>query len=50
MLGEVRPVLGAVGLDKARDELDTTELPSPSGATWSRSLAGLATSQASSWV
>jgi MoxR-like ATPase len=27
MLGEVRPLLGVVGLDKARDELDTTELP-----------------------
>ena len=26
MLGEVRPLLGVVGLDKARDELDTTEL------------------------
>jgi MoxR-like ATPase len=27
MLGEVRPLLGVVGLDKARDELDTTEIP-----------------------
>jgi MoxR-like ATPase len=27
MLGEVRPLLGVVGLDKARDELDQTELP-----------------------
>jgi MoxR-like ATPase len=26
MLGEVRPLLGVVGLDKARDELDATEL------------------------
>jgi MoxR-like ATPase len=26
MLGEVRPLLGVVGLDKARDELDSTEL------------------------
>jgi MoxR-like ATPase len=29
MLGEVRPLLGVVGLDKARDELDATELPEP---------------------
>ena len=27
MLGEVRPLLGVVGLDKARDELDATERP-----------------------
>jgi MoxR-like ATPase len=27
MLGEVRPLLGVVGLDKARDELDATDLP-----------------------
>jgi MoxR-like ATPase len=27
MLGEVRPLLGVVGLDKARVELDATELP-----------------------
>ncbi len=27
MLGEVRPLLGVVGLDHARDELDGTELP-----------------------
>src|SRR5262249_32686599 len=26
MLGEVRPLLGVVGLDRARDELDSTEL------------------------
>jgi MoxR-like ATPase len=26
MLGEVRPLLGVVGLDKARDELDSTDL------------------------
>jgi MoxR-like ATPase len=31
MLGEVRPLLGVVGLDKARDELDTTELPEEVG-------------------
>ena len=27
MLGEIRPLLGIVGLDKARHELDTTEVP-----------------------
>jgi MoxR-like ATPase len=27
MLGEVRPLLGVVGLDRARDELDSTDLP-----------------------
>jgi MoxR-like ATPase len=27
MLGEIRPLLGIVGLDKARGELDTTEVP-----------------------
>ena len=27
MLGEVRPLLGVVGLDQARDELDATEIP-----------------------
>jgi MoxR-like ATPase len=27
MLGEVRPLLGVVGLDKARQELDATDLP-----------------------
>ena len=31
MLGEVRPLLGVVGLDKARDELDTTEMPEDIG-------------------
>ncbi len=31
MLGEVRPLLGVVGLDKARDELDSTELPEDIG-------------------
>jgi len=31
MLGEVRPLLGVVGLDKARDELDTTDLPEEVG-------------------
>jgi len=31
MLGEVRPLLGVVGLDKARDELDATELPDEVG-------------------
>jgi MoxR-like ATPase len=29
MLGEIRPLLGIVGLDKARKELDTTEVPEP---------------------
>ena len=31
MLGEVRPLLGVVGLDRARDELDTTALPEEIG-------------------
>ena len=31
MLGEVRPLLGVVGLDRARDELDTTVLPEEIG-------------------
>ena len=31
MLGEVRPLLGVVGLDKARIELDATELPEEVG-------------------
>ena len=31
MLGEVRPLLGVVGLDRARDELDTTVLPEEVG-------------------
>ena len=31
MLGEVRPLLGVVGLDKARDELDATDLPDEVG-------------------
>ncbi len=31
MLGEVRPLLGVVGLDRARDELDRTELPEDVG-------------------
>ena len=31
MLGEVRPLLGVVGLDHARDELDATELPEEVG-------------------
>jgi len=31
MLGEVRPLLGVVGLDKARIELDATELPEDVG-------------------
>jgi MoxR-like ATPase len=29
MLGEVHPLLGVVGLDRARDELDATDLPEP---------------------
>jgi MoxR-like ATPase len=47
MLGEVRPLLGVVGLDKARDELDTTELPEPVGrymvaiARATRDIAGV---------
>jgi MoxR-like ATPase len=31
MLGEVRPLLGVVGLDHARDELNSTELPDAIG-------------------
>jgi MoxR-like ATPase len=31
MLGEVRPLLGVVGLDRARDELDSTALPEEVG-------------------
>jgi MoxR-like ATPase len=31
MLGEVRPLLGVVGLDRAREELDATEIPEPIG-------------------
>ena len=47
MLGEVKPLLGVVGLDKARDELDMTELPEAVGrymvalARRSRDLPGV---------
>ena len=47
MLGEVRPLLGVVGLDKARDELDATDLPEAVGrymvavARKSRDIAGV---------
>jgi MoxR-like ATPase len=47
MLGEVRPLLGVVGLDRARDELDATELPEEVGrymvalARHSRDLHGV---------
>ncbi|MCE3287686.1 MAG: putative ATPase 3 [Gaiellaceae bacterium] len=47
MLGEVRPLLGVVGLDKARDELDTTEMPEEIGrymveiARRTRDIAGV---------
>jgi MoxR-like ATPase len=47
MLGEVRPLLGVVGLDKARDELDSTELPEEVGryivaiARTTRDIAGV---------
>ena len=47
MLGEVRPLLGVVGLDKARDELDATDLPEEVGrymvalARKSRDLPGV---------
>ena len=47
MLGEVRPLLGVVGLDRARDELDSTDLPEPVGrymvaiARASRDLPGV---------
>src|SRR4029079_19358002 len=46
-LGEVRPPLGVVALDKARDELDSTELPEEVGrymvaiARASRDLPGV---------
>ena len=29
MLGEIRPLLGVVGLDRARTEIDSTETPEP---------------------
>ncbi|MBM2822542.1 MAG: hypothetical protein HW413_1288 [Thermoleophilia bacterium] len=47
MLGEVRPLLGVVGLDRAREELDATELPEAIGrymvaiARTSRDLPGV---------
>jgi MoxR-like ATPase len=47
MLGEVRPLLGVVGLDKARDELDSTEMPEAIGrymvdlARRTRDIAGV---------
>jgi len=47
MLGEVRPLLGVVGLDRARDELDQTDIPEPVGrymvalARESRDIAGV---------
>ncbi|HYI74404.1 MAG TPA: MoxR family ATPase [Gaiellaceae bacterium] len=47
MLGEVRPLLGVVGLDKARDELDSTEIPEEIGrymvelARRTRDMAGV---------
>ena len=47
MLGEVRPLLGVVGLDRAREELDATELPEAIGrymvaiARKSRDLPGV---------
>jgi MoxR-like ATPase len=47
MLGEVRPLLGVVGLDRAREELDATELPEEVGrymvaiARKTRDLAGV---------
>jgi MoxR-like ATPase len=47
MLGEVRPLLGVVGLERARDELDETELPEGVGrymvalARASRDLPGV---------
>jgi MoxR-like ATPase len=47
MLGEVRPLLGVVGLDKARDELDATDLPEEVGrymvaiARKTRDIAGV---------
>jgi MoxR-like ATPase len=47
MLGEVRPLLGVVGLDRARDELDTTEIPEEVGrymvdiARRTRDIAGV---------
>ena len=47
MLGEVRPLLGVVGLDRARDELDSTDLPEEVGrymvalARRSRDLPGV---------
>ena len=48
MLGEVRPLLGVVGLDKARDELDSTDLPDPVGRYMVALARRSATSPASS--
>jgi MoxR-like ATPase len=47
MLGEVRPLLGVVGLDRARDELDQTAIPEEVGrymvelARKTRNIAGV---------
>jgi MoxR-like ATPase len=47
MLGEVRALLGVVGLDRARDELDTTDIPEEVGrymvalARETRDIAGV---------
>ena len=39
MLGEVRPLLGVVGLDRARQELEHTDVPDRSADTSSRRTA-----------
>ena len=46
MLGEVRPLLGVVGLDKARQELEHTDVPDWSAATSSASAGARASSRA----
>ena len=40
MLGEIRPLLGVVGLDKARAELDSTEVPEQVAALHRRRSCG----------
>ena len=48
MLGEIQPLLGIVGLDKARGELDATVVPDEVARYVSRSFATRAKTPASS--
>ena len=50
MLGEIMPLLGIVGLDKARVELDATVVPDEVARTRSASSARPARSTASCWA